>query len=305
MSIVNAVRSSLSAKVSLTLAVVLFVLTALAAAYITTHETKQMEELTLEKARVAATIGARQYGDVLDSAIDSGMLTVADVFDKNYSEIKGYNWGSMPRYHTRYDSAIDPLILAFQDKFLEYEDFVFAVGVDENGYLPVHNTRFQKQLTGRPDVDLAGNRSKRMFNDPVGLAAARNMEPTLLQVYKRDTGERMWDVSAPIFVKGKHWGGFRLAVSMTRIDQRKWTLLLSLAGIFLVFAIVTIGTMFVVVNRAMKPVVELTHAAEQISLGEGLDTPIKSESVDEIGMLTKAVDRLRVSMKAAMARLGA
>ena len=52
------------------------------------------------------------------------------------------------------------------------------------------------------------------------------------------------------------------------------------------------------------PVIALTAAADQISLGEALDTPIRSSSVDEIGQLTKTIDRLRASMKAAMSRLG-
>jgi HAMP domain-containing protein len=304
MSIVSAVRSRLSAKVSLTLAVVLLVLTGLAATYITFHQTEQMEEMTLEKARVAATIGARQFGDVLDGAIDSGSLTVNDVFDRNYVEIKGHPWAGKPKYHTRYDSFIEPEILVFEDKFLEYEDFVYAVGVDENGYLPTHNSRFQKPLTGDAEKDLVGNRTKRIFNDPVGLVAAQNLEPSHLQVYKRDTGETMWDVSSPIYVKGKHWGGFRVGVSMERIDAHKRTLLGTLTAIFAAFAVVTIGTMFVVVRNAMKPVVALTHAADQISLGEGLDTSVKSDAVDEIGRLSKSIDRLRVSMKAAMSRLG-
>lgn len=304
MSIVSAVRTRVSVNISLKLAGLLVVLTALAAYVITRHETRQMEELTLEKARVSASLGARQFGDVLDAAIDGGSLTVNDVFDRQYVEIKGYTWGAKPKYHTRYDSAIEPAVLVFEDKFLEQEDFVFAVGVDENGYLPTHNTRYQKPLTGDLDKDLVGNRSKRIFNDPVGIAAAKNVEPTLLQVYKRDTGETMWDVSSPIHVKGKHWGGFRVGVSMERIEARKQTLLLTLFGIFLLFAVATIGTMFVVVRRAMQPVVALTAAADQISMGEGLDTPIKSDSVDEIGQLTKSVDRLRVSMKAAMSRLG-
>jgi HAMP domain-containing protein len=304
MSIVSAVRSRLSVKISLTLAVVLLVLTAGAAAYITFHETRQMEELTLEKARVAASIGARQFGDVLDAAIDGGALTVNDVFDRQYVPIKGYDWGDKPKFHTRYDSVIEPAVLVFEDKFLEHDDFVFAVGVDENGYLPTHNTRFQKPLTGDVAKDLVGNRTKRLFNDPVGLAAAKNQEPTLLQVYQRDTGETMWDVSSPIRVKGKHWGGFRVGVSMERIDARKRSLLVSLAVIFLVFALVTIGTMYVVVGRALRPIAALTRAADDISLGEGLDAPIKSEAADEIGLLTKSIDRLRVSMKAAMSRLG-
>jgi HAMP domain-containing protein len=304
MSIVSAARSRLSVKISLTLTAVLIVLTAGAAAYITHHQTRQMEEMTLEKARVAASIGARQYGDVLDGAIDSGMLTVNDVFDRQYVEIKGYAWGTHPKFHTRYDSAIEPAVLVFQDKFLEHGDFVFAVGVDENGYLPSHNSRYQKPLTGDLEKDLTGNRTKRVFDDPVGLAAAKNREPSLLQVYARDTGETMWDVSSPIHVKGKHWGAFRVGVSMERIDARKKQLLLTLLAMFQVFAVVTIVTMFVVVRHAMRPIGALTEAADRISMGEELDAPLKSASADEIGALTKAIDRLRVSMKAAMSRLG-
>jgi hypothetical protein len=43
MSILSAVRTRLSVKISLTLAAVLLVLTALAATLITFHETRQME----------------------------------------------------------------------------------------------------------------------------------------------------------------------------------------------------------------------------------------------------------------------
>jgi HAMP domain-containing protein len=304
MSIASAVRSRLTIKISLWLGLTLLLLTAGAGAWITMQETRQMEELTLEKARVAASIGARQFGDVLDAAVDSGALTVADVFDRKYVPIAGWAFGTKPKFHTRYDSMIENAVLAFEDKFLEHEEFVYAVGVDENGYLPVHNSRFQKPLTGDAEKDLVGNRTKRIFNDPVGLASALNKEPSFLQVYKRDTGETMWDVSSPIYVKGKNWGGFRVGVSMERIDARKKTLILTLLVIFQIFAAVTIAVMFLVIRRAMRPVVDLTHAADQISLGEGLDTPIRSDSADEIGRLTKSIDRLRISMKAAMSRLG-
>jgi HAMP domain-containing protein len=303
-SIVGAIRSRLSAKVSLTLAAVLLVLVALAATYITSAQTRQMEEMTLEKSRLAATLGARQFGDLLDGAVDSGALTVGDVFDRNYVEIKGFDFGSKPKYHTRYDSYLEGVVLPFEDQFLEYEDFVYAVGVDENGYLPAHNTRYQKPLTGDPAKDLVGNRTKRKFDSPIEIAAAQSVQPSLLQVYHRDTGETMWDVSSPIYVKGKHWGAFRVGVSMERIDARKHLLLASLAGVFAVFAAVTIATMYAVVRNAMRPVVALTEAADRISMGEALDAPIKPTTKDEIGRLTKSIDRLRNSMKAAMTRLG-
>jgi HAMP domain-containing protein len=303
MSLTSAVRSRLSLKISLTLAVLLLALTTGAAAYITYTRTEQMEASTLEKARLGAALGARQFGETFDNAIDSGLLTVNDVFDRSYVEIKGWAWGEKPKFHTRFDAFCDRAVLVFQDRFLESGDFVFAVGVDNNGYLPTHNTRFQQPLTGT-EKDLAGNRTKRIFNEPVGLAAAKNTEPGLLQIYARDTGEVMWDVSSPIYVKGKHWGGFRVGVSMERIAAKKRELVITLTLVFAVFAVITIVTMYVVVERAMRPVVDLTAAADSISMGDGLDIPIKSTSTDEIGQLTKAVERLRVSMKAAMSRLG-
>jgi HAMP domain-containing protein len=304
MSVVDTIRESLGLKITLKLAVLMVGLTAVAALAITINQTQSMEALTLEKARVAAAIGARQFGEFFDNRIDGGQLTVADVFDRNYQEIKGYDFGGKPKYHTRYDAFTDRGVLVFQDKFLEHKDFLFAVGVDENGYLPTHNTRFQAPVTGDPEKDLAGNRTKRMFDDAVGIAAAKNTEPSLVQVYQRDTGETMWDVSSPIFVKGKHWGGFRVAVSMQRISDRMMILLWTLVAAFGVFGVVTLGAMYFVVRGAMKPVIALTEAGTRISLGEDLDTPLRTDDVDEIAKLTRTIDRLRLSMKAAMARLG-
>ena len=172
MSLTSAVRSRLSIKISLTLAVLLLVLTTGAAAFITYSRTEQMEASMLDKARLAASLGARQYGETFDNAVDSGLLTVNDVFDRSYIEIKGWAWGEKPKFHTRFDAFTDRAMLVFQDKFLETEDFPFAVGVDSNGYLPTHNSKFQQPLTGAPEKDLAGNRTKRIFNDPVVLWAS-------------------------------------------------------------------------------------------------------------------------------------
>ncbi|MFX6035700.1 hypothetical protein ABTE74_20175, partial [Acinetobacter baumannii] len=43
-----------------------------------------------------------------------------------------------------------------------------------------------------------------------GKRCGANNRPFLLQTYKRDTGEVMHDLSVPIYVNGKHWGGFRV-----------------------------------------------------------------------------------------------
>ncbi len=76
--------------------------------------------------------------------------------------------------------------------------------------MPTHNKRFSLPLTGDYDKDFVGNRSKRVFDDPVGKQCGKHEMPFLIQTYRRDTGEIMHDISAPVYVNGRHWGGFRI-----------------------------------------------------------------------------------------------
>ncbi len=76
--------------------------------------------------------------------------------------------------------------------------------------MPTHNDRFSQPLTGDYDRDLAGNRTKRIFDDKTGSRCGSHTQRLLLQTYKRDTGEVMHDLSVPVYVNGKHWGGFRI-----------------------------------------------------------------------------------------------
>jgi len=171
-----------------------------------------VEEEIQEKGKKLAREGALAMGEILAQALAKGDLTRSQLFDTNYVEIPA----TLPqKYHTAYDAYTDLHIQKQLDDYLDSDDqLFFAVLVDRNGYLPTHNTRFSKPLTGDPEKDKVGNRTKRMFNDPVGLAAAKNLEPVLVQAYNRDTGEKMWDISAPVCLDGKHWGAFRVGYSM-------------------------------------------------------------------------------------------
>jgi methyl-accepting chemotaxis protein len=82
--------------------------------------------------------------------------------------------------------------------------------VDRSGYVASHNLRYTQRLTGDMMKDKDGNRTKRLFNDRTGIRAAVNEESYLLQTYLRDTGEIMNDMSTPITIAGKHWGGVRI-----------------------------------------------------------------------------------------------
>ena len=298
------VRQSLTVKVSLVLAVVVAMLTAVAGYVIVSREEKAMQSLTLDKAKLAATIGARAYSSMLEDGIDTGYLSVRDAFDHDYQPIKGFEWGKTPRFHTKYDFFTDAKAVAIQETLMQSNDVLYAVGMDSAGYVPTHNFLYQQQPTGNEEVDLANNRTKRMFTAEVPQKAAKNELPTLVQDYVRDTGQAAWDVSAPIDVKGKHWGAFRVGVDVEEIGRLKRQLSFTLIFVFLTFAFGTIGTIAIMVRRSMAPLVKLTSLADELSMGERLDEPIKLASVDEIGQMSKSIERLRASHKAAMSRLG-
>lgn len=140
--------------------------------------------------------------------LTGGQLNMAQLFDTFYIPIPNTE---PQKFHTQYDRMTDGIIRPIIDKYLSLDKrFIFVVAVDRNGYLPTHNSRYSQPLTGDGDHDTRWNRTKRIFSDRTGLAAARNTKPILLQRYSRDTGEDIADLSVPIFIKGQHWGAIRI-----------------------------------------------------------------------------------------------
>ena len=163
---------------------------------------------THDAIREVAMSAAIQIGELLTRAVASGQITERDLFDRHYVEIPNTN----PQKHrTRYDAFTDKVLPAVQEKILQnMPHLVYAGAVDDQGYFPTHNKKFSQPLTGDYQTDLVNNRTKRIFSDRTGARCGSNTKAFLLQTYKRDTGEVMHDLSAPIFVCGKHWGGFRI-----------------------------------------------------------------------------------------------
>jgi hypothetical protein len=143
-----------------------------------------------------------------NNLLSANRLSLSQLFDTFYIPIAN----TYPqKYHTQYDKFTDQNIRIILDKYLGMDKrLLFVVAVDVNGYLPTHNSRYSKPLTTDPDYNTLHNRTKRIFDDRTGLAAARNTQPFLLQKYNRDTGEEIFDLSVPIFISGKHWGAIRI-----------------------------------------------------------------------------------------------
>ncbi len=147
----------------------------------------------------------------LESAISSGRISRETLFSSDYKPIQD----TYPqKFTTPFDRLFDEIISPIQEDIVSKDNRMFyAICVDRTGYVPSHNLRYTQLLTGDRQKDKDGNRTKRIFNDRTGLRAATNEDIFLLQTYLRDTGEVMNDMSTPIVIAGKHWGGIRIGYS--------------------------------------------------------------------------------------------
>ena len=156
---------------------------------------------------------AQQISQGLEAAIKRGQITQSQLFDTDYIPVPGSN---PVQVTSRATPFLDNFLPSFQEPVLMHDNgIVFCASVDTNGYLPVHNAKFSQPQTSDVVWNTANSRNRRIFDDRVGLKAGRNTAPFLLQVYRRDMGggifRVMKDLSAPIHVNAKHWGGLRLA----------------------------------------------------------------------------------------------
>ncbi|HLO76201.1 MAG TPA: methyl-accepting chemotaxis protein [Magnetospirillum sp.] len=162
----------------------------------------------IEKAQASAT----QIATLFTQAVTSGRLTMADLFDEAYQPIAGT---TPEQFMTRFTAFTDAVLPDIQERLLGSDDRItFCCAVDRNGYLPTHNRKFSQPQGRDPVWNNANCRNRRIFNDRTGLSAGRNTKPFLLQTYRRDMGGgqfvMMKDISAPITIQGRHWGGLRI-----------------------------------------------------------------------------------------------
>lgn len=183
------------------------ILGAIAGSGVRTPQSEMIEIAT----ETAATMAA-----LFEEALAKGEVGLADLFDEAYRPIAG---SDPQQFTTRFTALTDRLLTPVQERLLSANKrIVFCAAVDRNGYLPTHNRKYAQPQGADPVWNNANCRNRRIFDDRTGLAAARNQKPFLLQTYRRDMGGGnflvMEDLSAPIFVRGRHWGGVRFGLSV-------------------------------------------------------------------------------------------
>jgi methyl-accepting chemotaxis protein len=287
----------------------LLIIMTLSAYYTTTTQTEVVEDLLQSKGRTLAIVGARMVGDIFEQAVARHDITEEQLFDRNYVEIPDTN---PQKYHSAFDSFADKHLQSIQDEFLKDEDIIYAATVDNNGYAPTHNKKYSQKPTGNYEVDLVNSRDKRIYDDEVGIKAAHNEDPYLVQNYKQDTGLEFWDISAPIYVNGRHWGAFRVGISRGRMEGEsagsegrttvgQITDLLVSTTRTMAFALLAMAVVSVLIARTIsKPIRSMAELAEKVAAGD-LSQTLKVRWGAEPGELGKAlnamVSNLRLSVE--------
>jgi methyl-accepting chemotaxis protein len=155
---------------------------------------------------------AKRISNAFEIAIERGEITLDQLMDEKYREIPGTD---PKQYLTDYVALTDRILPPIQDPIQKIDPrIVFCVAWAKGGYLPTHNPNYRMPQGKDPVWNNANCRNRRLFNDRAVRKVAANTKPFLLQTYRRDMGGGkfvlMKDLSAPIHVRGRHWGAFRM-----------------------------------------------------------------------------------------------
>src|SRR6266404_6523631 len=155
---------------------------------------------------------AKRISAAFEAAIDRGEITADQLMDEKYREIPGTD---PKQYLTDYVAFTDRILPPIQDPIQKTDPRIaFCVAWAKGGYLPTHNPNYRLPQGKDPVWNNANCRNRRLFSDRAVKKVAANTKPFLLQTYRRDMGGGnfvlMKDLSSPIFIRGRHWGAFRM-----------------------------------------------------------------------------------------------
>ncbi|MFC4292013.1 methyl-accepting chemotaxis protein [Sphingorhabdus arenilitoris] len=156
---------------------------------------------------------ANQFTKLTQKAMDAGALTMDDLFDTQYVEVKGSN---PVQYRNRLTAWADanwrPMLDKITDSDRRYEA---AVCTDVNGFLPTHLTRFSKPLTGDPLYNAVHCRNGRIILTGCDIPAKQSTDAFKMAVYcvedDQEENRLVRNIYVPLYWNNRRWGDFELA----------------------------------------------------------------------------------------------
>jgi methyl-accepting chemotaxis protein len=154
----------------------------------------------------------RAIQTAVEHGIDSGEITIDDVFDRDYKLIEGTN---PPQYESRFCDFADRHVQPVLDRVKGSDDRLIGSAItDVNGYLPTHLSERSHAPGPDPVWNDAHCRNKRIFMDDTTAAAIVSEKPAMLATYRMELGEKnipVKNVFVPLWIKGRRWGNYELA----------------------------------------------------------------------------------------------
>jgi sensor histidine kinase regulating citrate/malate metabolism len=113
-------------------------------------------------------------------------------------------------------------------------------------------------------------------------------------------GRSAYETQVPI-LEGQ-FGAVHVALWADAVQQDVRKALIPIIGLIGLCLIFGLGVSVIIAGKAVRPILELTETAEEISRGH-LDRVVTVQATGEVGELARSLERMRASLKAAMVRL--
>ncbi|HEX7930508.1 MAG TPA: methyl-accepting chemotaxis protein, partial [Sphingomicrobium sp.] len=149
---------------------------------------------------------------VVERGIESGEISLDDVFDREYRLIDGSN---PEQYENRLCDYADRHVRPILDRVKSGDERLIGSAItDVNGYLPTHLTERSHAPGPDPLWNDAHCRNKRIMMDETTAAAIISEKPAMLATYRMELGEKfipVKNVFVPLWIKDRRWGNYELA----------------------------------------------------------------------------------------------
>jgi methyl-accepting chemotaxis protein len=157
--------------------------------------------------------GAAEVAALIETALKSGGLTQADLFDTDYKPIQGTD---PVQYMTRLVPFADTRLQPLFDAHSAWDRAIVGCClVDMNGFLPTHiSERSQPQQAGKREWNVEFCRNRQIFMDGQTRHALDDDGDYFLYTYRQDLGDGRYralrSVLVPMHFAGKRWGLYEL-----------------------------------------------------------------------------------------------
>lgn len=167
---------------------------------------------------------AREMGSrvlaAFSEAIAKNEIGLDDLFDESYREIPNTN---PKQFEANYTGLCRRRVASILDEFLRLPHTAYALVVDRNGYLPLHNPAHSKPQGSDPVWNAANCRDRTFHPIQNTIAGMDYKQPIYLLTRQRDMGGRkqvMIKIAlAPIWIAGRYWGYASIAYNLPPMES--------------------------------------------------------------------------------------